>query len=261
MMYTAAETLTDQPMINTQMRVIGPVSIQWHLGMSNYKSDYTAMPLNHRIKKQQPSQDHHRKNNPHPEYVYHLRRMHNEPVCNVRTSEDDQQRLLNADSTSFITSMRHHYPILPVPKNPGTRWGCNKGKKVPAKGIVPTSPTFKLIKRIERMLPASTEPTTIMSTSHPFSYVPRRRRVVPPLGEDFAVRYDCAVEHQMPVVGKSEGTKRPARRKPVPSAPKDTLKVKGFDGGASRDPSSGRPSRRPRSTVVRRVKLPGWMTA
>ncbi|XP_072048405.1 uncharacterized protein [Amphiura filiformis] len=165
----------------------------------------------------------------------------------------------------MVSSMRAHYLLPPSPGfdfRRATRFGCNTGKRYAAVGIVPTSPDLDP----ERLLPACDKQTTLMTTSHPFQFVPRRRRLAPPVADESYIIAENSLTPKTAEVGKSRPLDRiRARRRRVPTAPQTTLQVAGFDGGAPPDPTrtiTGRKKRIiPDMTKLYSGSLPGWMTA
>ncbi|KAJ8034460.1 hypothetical protein HOLleu_21311 [Holothuria leucospilota] len=255
----ATESIPPNPMeafLKTKERVLASTKgLCIGSGRSNYQEDFTAKPIIRRQKK--PTSDN-RKNNPHPCHLSHLRRLCNEPVCKVKTIIT---QLPEGSSTYTESLMRHHYPLPPSPSHRPTRFGCNKYKKEIAEGIVPAS-TEKESTNQERLLPACTMHTTLMSTAHPYQYIPRRRRLIQPhaVGDVFACIETCLPDKTP--LGKSVLHNRPTRRL-VSSAPKTTLVVAGFDGGAPPDPTRTITGRKramiPTLTKFAGKDVPGWM--
>ncbi|XP_022109358.1 uncharacterized protein LOC110989343 [Acanthaster planci] len=247
--------------VNTRRRVLGDVNPEWRHNVSNYATDFTKKPLgSHAGRVDLPIPDN-RKNNPHPSHLAHLRRLTNEPVCTVRTiiAQSGEEGATH----TMISSMRAHYPTResPVRLIRSTRFGCNPSKKIAACGIVPTSPEPEL--EPERLLPACHKHTTMMTTSSPFSYVPRRRKIVPRTYDEGFTLCEPQPGDAVPV-GKSCLPRRPRRRQ-VESAPQTTLQVSHFDGGAPPDNTrtiTGRKKRYiPDIKLLGNASLPSWMTS
>ncbi|XP_071806821.1 uncharacterized protein [Asterias amurensis] len=256
----AAATATAHSIaINTRRRVLGDVNPDWHPNVSNYATDFTKkQTVGQTGRSPLPIHDN-RKNNPHPSHLAHLRRLSNEPVCTVKTMVS--QTAGDGAAHCMESSMRTHYPTMP-PSPEGsrpTRFGCNPAKKVAAVGIVPTTPEPD--PDTERLLPASQQHTTLMTTKNPFSYVPRRRKIVP-IGIDEGFTLSDPQPGDSVQVGKTSSPRRP-RRRHVASAPKTTLQVDHFDGGAPTDTTrtiTGRKKKHiPNLQILGDAKLPVWL--
>ncbi|XP_071500374.1 uncharacterized protein [Diadema antillarum] len=215
--------------INTRGRVIGDVASGWIPELTNYQIDYTPKAI---ILRQKRPTSSHRKNKPHPKHVAHLRRLTNEPVCTVKTiiTHGDP----SSSSTHIMQSlMKSQFKLPPATPGRATRFGCNKNKSLAASGIVPTPNVLDKAKEEERLLPACAKHTTLMTTSSPFQYVPRKRRITPKvLDESIGI-----LKHPLPdktPIGKPRPPRKTSRRL-VASAPSTTLQVSTFDGGAPPD--------------------------
>ncbi|XP_038062945.1 uncharacterized protein LOC119733456 [Patiria miniata] len=247
--------------VNTRRRVLGDVNPDWRHDVSNYATDFTKKPMASQAGRVSLPIPDNRKNNPHPAHLAHLRRLSNEPVCTVKTviaQSDDE-----GATHTMTSSMRTHYPIREGHARMvrSTRFGCNPSKKVAACGIVPSTPEPEL--ETERLLPACYKHTTMMTTSSPFSYVPRRRKIVPHIQDEGFTLSEPQPGDSIQV-GKSSLPRRP-RRRHVESAPQTTLQVRHFDGGAPPDNTrtiTGRKKRYiPNIKLLGNATLPTWMTA
>ncbi|XP_071843073.1 uncharacterized protein [Apostichopus japonicus] len=254
----ATESLNPNPLedfLRTKERVLASTKgLFSNRGRSDYQENYTVKPIV--LRKKRPTSDN-RKNNPHPCHLSHLRRLCNEPVCKVKTIIS---QIPGGRNILPISSMQHHYPLPPAPSQRPTRFGCNKNKGTRAEGIVPASPEND--SQGERILPACENHTTLMSTTHPFQYIPRKRRLARPnaVGDVFNCIETCLPDKTP--LGRSVLHNRPTRRL-VTSAPKATLLVPGFDGGAPPDPTRTITGRKqamiPTLTRYGGQDIPGWM--
>lgn len=212
---------------NTRGRVIGEVGTDWDPEPTNYQTEFTAKTIELRHKRPSSSN---RKNKPHPCQVAHLRRLTNEPVCTVKTiiSHSDP----SSGSGLMQSLMKAQFKLPPATPGRTTRFGCNKNKHLAASGIVPTH-GFASIKKEERLLPACGKHTTLMTTSSPFQYVPRKRRIIPKVLDESIGILRRPRPDRIPI-GKPRPPRKTSKRL-VSSAPIPTLQVATFDGGAPPD--------------------------
>ncbi|XP_063959839.1 uncharacterized protein LOC129266714 [Lytechinus pictus] len=213
--------------LNTRERVIGEPGAEWDPELTNYQTDFTAKAIVLRHKRPTSSN---RKNKPHPKHVAHLRRLTNEPVCTVKTIIN-QVDLTTSRSCWMQSLMKAQFKLPPTTPDRTTRFGCNKNKHLAASGIVPTHAKSS-DKKEEPLLPACAKKTTMMTTSTPFQYVPRKRKIIPKILDESIGILHQPLPDKIPL-GKPRRWKTSKRL--VESAPATTLQVSNFDGGAPPD--------------------------
>jgi len=157
---------------------------------TSYRNDYRKKEkiAQHLPRPQSPT----RTNRPHPRNVYYLERLDNRQlVCDVKTVSNGGVDKMGAqrDSPSSFTRTCTQESFLSHPLSPdciNTRYGSNKEKYQPARGIVPiisrsdvtpsttTSPKKK--RDGDHWLPGTLKLTTTMTMKGPFQYLPRKRK-------------------------------------------------------------------------------------
>ncbi|XP_011683341.1 uncharacterized protein LOC105447226 [Strongylocentrotus purpuratus] len=225
---TAVRSLEPTPLsyYDTRGRVIGEVRSKWDAELTNYQTDFTAKTIVLRQKRPTSSN---RKNKPHPKHVAHLRRLTNEPVCTVTTviSQIDPSPSGSLWMQSFMNAQ---FKLPSTTPGRTTRFGCNKNKHLFASGIVPTH-ARRTDEKEEPLLPSCAQKSIMMTSSNPFQYVPRKRKITPTILDESIV-LEPPPPDKIPL-GKP--TRWKTSKRLVGSAPAATLQVSNFDGGAPPD--------------------------
>ena len=149
---------------------------------TSYKSDYAKKE---KIPQQLPRpQSPTRKNRPHPMNVYYLERLDaRQLVCDVKSeTKGDKVDIIGAPTRNAQMFLRTctqesfgEHSLAPDCVN--TRYGSNKHKYSPARGIVPIiGKDINILRKDDHWLPGTLKLTTTMTMQGPFQYLTRKRK-------------------------------------------------------------------------------------
>ncbi|XP_067676363.1 uncharacterized protein [Haliotis asinina] len=173
-----------------------------------------------------------RRHNPHAGLARHIDQLHGKkPVCAVQTLLKEPTPDKTLTPSMYTTQFEYRKP--PEPRLVIFR----RDKEKKAVGIVPKNNiTSRTDIRDEMMLPVC-ESLEMPSMENPHTYFPRRKRVSTPYQEEgvFYSESHCAKVCSAPTGGARIGitnlTGKEFTRRRFVAPPRNTLTVKGFDGG------------------------------
>lgn len=159
-----------------------PLRHNAHNFKTSYKEDYgkkekITVTLPRRIS---PN----RMNRPHPTNLYYLERLDaKKVVCNVKSDIKEPTNTIgitkrkNGESMYLKTCTQESFGKHVLPNCINTRYGSNRGKHSPARGIVPIIGKKSCIKENDdHWLPGTLNLTTTMTLQGPFQFLPRKRK-------------------------------------------------------------------------------------